>query len=206
MIQYSVVMLGNPTDETQPKKAYARAQIADVMDLDAFAAHISDHNSVYDRGDVYAVLIKAVKCLKELVLDGKKVCLGDLGSFSISLASKGAANSGEFGSDNITMVTMCWDKGAVLKNMVKDAVFKQVSTRAAQAAALKAQKAGKTTASWDDNANAGEGTGTGSGTGTGDGTGTDTGTGGGTGTDTGGGDGTGTDTGGGDGSGDGNIG
>src|SRR5574344_919241 len=62
MIPYSITMLGNPSDAGKPKKAYARAQFSNVMTLDDFAGHISDHNNVYDKGDVYAVLTKAVSC------------------------------------------------------------------------------------------------------------------------------------------------
>jgi predicted histone-like DNA-binding protein len=196
-------MLGNPLDASKPKKAYARAQVTNAMSLDDFAAHISDHNNVYDKGDVYAVLSKAVGCLRELVLDGKKVCLGDLGSFTASLASKGAATADDFTAANIKRVTMVWEKGESLKDMQVDAKFEQVSSRAAQAAALKAQKEGKTTASWDTVAGSdtgsavtpgtgtsGSGSGTGtSGSGTGTGSGSDSGTGSGSGSGTGSGEG-----------------
>lgn len=216
MINYSIALLENPQDKTKPKKAYARAQAGELVSLEQFAAHISDHNSVYDKGDVYAVLCKAVSCLREHVLAGKKVCLGDLGCFTACLTSKGAATAEEFSAANITGVTMSWQKGDNLRDMLADATFRQVSTRAAQAAALKAQKEGKTTATWDTVSGSGTGsvvtpgtgtsdTGSGSGSGSGTGTGTGTGSGSGTGTGTGSDSGSGSGSGSGTGSGEGNV-
>ena len=37
MINYSIVMRGNPTDKTVAKKAYASAQSSEVMGIDRFA-------------------------------------------------------------------------------------------------------------------------------------------------------------------------
>ena len=37
MINYSIVMRGNPTDKTVAKKAYASAQYSEVMDINRFA-------------------------------------------------------------------------------------------------------------------------------------------------------------------------
>lgn len=186
-------MITNTMDENKGKKAYAHAQASEKMTLDEFAEHISSHNCVYDKADVSAVLVKAVKCLRELLLDGKKVSLGDLGEFYATVGSEGANSVAEFENKNVTSVSAVWDKGERLKEMLADAALQQVTTRATQKASLKAHKAGQTSASWDTaDVNDGEGdsqvdtgNGTGSGTGTGTGTGTDTGTGTGAGTDTG---------------------
>ena len=50
MINYSIVMRGNPTDKTVAKKAYASAQYSEVMDINRFAEHIASHGCVYKRG------------------------------------------------------------------------------------------------------------------------------------------------------------
>ena len=49
MINYSIVMRGNPTDKTVAKKAYASAQYSEVMDINRFAEHIASHGCVYKR-------------------------------------------------------------------------------------------------------------------------------------------------------------
>lgn len=152
MINYIVYERGNPQDRTQPKKLYAKAQYTDVVDLEEFARHISEHNNVYDEGDIHAVLLKMVKCLRELVLEGKKVDLGVLGTFSAVLTSTGADSAEEFSVRNITSVSLAWDKGKRLDNMLPEATLNQVTTRAIQSAALKAHKAGKGSASWGDTA------------------------------------------------------
>ncbi len=142
-------MRGNPLDLSQPKKAYGRVQLAKVMDIDEFAEHIATHGCKYDRGDIYAVLVSAGRCLRELVLQGNKVSLGDLGSFYPTLSCDGAESMEAFSAANIKSVTMNWDKPLKMENMLSDAEFVQVSSRAAQAATLKAEKAGKTNATWE---------------------------------------------------------
>ena len=71
------------------KKYYATAVPGDAMTFDEFVTHISTHNSPYSRGTVNGVLMDTLDCLKELVLDGKSVRLGDLGLFSIGITSRG---------------------------------------------------------------------------------------------------------------------
>ena len=51
---------------------------------------MSEHNSPYSRGVIHGVLTDMLDCVKELVLDGKSVRLGDLGLFSVGIKSKGA--------------------------------------------------------------------------------------------------------------------
>ena len=60
MINYSIVMRGNPTDKTVAKKAYASAQYSEVMDINRFAEHIASHGCVYKRSDIVAILTMSV--------------------------------------------------------------------------------------------------------------------------------------------------
>ena len=87
MINYSIVMRGNPTDKTVAKKAYASAQYSEVMDINRFAEHIASHGCVYKRSDIVAILTMSVDCMREQLLAGQKIQLGDLGSFYISINS-----------------------------------------------------------------------------------------------------------------------
>ena len=77
-------------------------------------------------------------------LEGKKIRLGELGDFSLSLSSKGAETAEKFSSQNIQRVTVCWEPGSEFRNLLADAEFNLVATRSAQAAVLKAIKEGKT--------------------------------------------------------------
>ena len=87
----------------------------------------------------------AVDCMREQLLEGKKIRLGDLGDFSVSLSSKGAETADKFSAQNITGVNVVWDCGQEFKNLIADAEFNLVASRSAQAAVLKAIKAGETT-------------------------------------------------------------
>ena len=61
---------------TEERRAFAVAQYAEVMTIEKFAKHIATHGCVYSRADISAILYMAVDCMRELLLDGKKVRLG----------------------------------------------------------------------------------------------------------------------------------
>ena len=86
----------------------------------------------------------AVDCMREMLLEGKKIRLGDLGDFSLLLGSKGAESADKFTAQNITQVKVQWEPGKEFKNLIDDAEFNLVASRSAQAAVLKAIKEGKT--------------------------------------------------------------
>ena len=128
---------------TEERRAFAVAQYAEVMTIEKFAKHIATHGCVYSRADISAILYMAVDCMRELLLDGKKVRLGDLGDFSVSLSSRGAADAQSFTAQNITDVKVVWDAGCEFKTLLADAEFNLVASRAAQAKVIKAIKAGE---------------------------------------------------------------
>ena len=130
---------------TEERRAFAVAQYAEVMTIGKFAKHIATHGCVYSRADISAILYMAVDCMRELLLEGKKIRLGDLGDFSVNLSSKGAETADKFTAQNITGVNVMWDPGMEFKNLLADAEFNLVASRSAQAAVLKASKAGQTT-------------------------------------------------------------
>lgn len=128
---------------TEVQKTFAVAQYSEVMTIEKFAKHISSHGCVYSRADISVILYMAVDCMREQLLEGKKIRLGDLGDFAVSLSSKGAADASTFTAQNITDVKVFWEPGAQFKNLITDAEFNLVASRAAQAKVLKALKAGE---------------------------------------------------------------
>ena len=130
--------------KTEKQNAFAISQYTDVMTIEKFAKHITSHGSVYSRADISAILYMAVDCMREMLLEGKKIRLGDLGDFSLLLASKGAETADKFTAQNITNVKVQWNPGQQFKNLLDDAEFNLVASRSAQAAVLKAIKEGKT--------------------------------------------------------------
>ena len=130
--------------KTEKQNAFAISQYTDVMTIEKFAKHITSHGSVYSRADISAILYMAVDCMREMLLEGKKIRLGDLGDFSILLSSKGAETADKFTAQNITNVKVQWEPGQQFKNLLDDAEFNLVASRSAQAAVIKAIREGKT--------------------------------------------------------------
>ena len=94
--------------KTEKQNAFAVSQYTDIMTIEKFAKHITSHGSVYSRADISAILYMAVDCMREMLLEGKKVRLGDLGDFSVLLTSKGAEDADKFTAQNITDVKVQW--------------------------------------------------------------------------------------------------
>ena len=145
MIDYSVYLQSNPMDDTAAPKAYAKAQMHELMTFGKFIEHISKHNGVYTRGTVRGVVVDMCECLVEMLLEGKKVQLGELGSFWVSLASEGAATMEEFTASKIKAVNIIFTPGSDFENLIGRAEFNLVASRVAQAATLKTEKAGGST-------------------------------------------------------------
>ena len=120
-------------------KAYARAQVKEVMTFRQFVDHIASHGG-HKRGQVKGVLSDMCSCLVEQLLEGKKILLDELGDFWISLTSIGADSCEAFTSKNITGVNIVFTPGIDFQNLINDAEFSLVASRIAQTATLKAEK------------------------------------------------------------------
>lgn len=144
MINYSTFMQVNPANRDEAPKAHARAQVNEVMTLRDFTKHIADHGG-YSRGKVNGVISDMCACLVEMLLEGKKVQLGDLGDFWITLNSKGADSCQAFTAGMITGINVVFSPGKDFEGMLGKATFAPVASRAAQAATLKAEKTGEKT-------------------------------------------------------------
>ena len=146
MIDYSVGARPNPREKEMPHKYYACAQVSETVSMTDFCRHIASHGSVYSRADIMSVLTQTVDCIREMLLDGKKIELGDLGAFYISLSSKGTLTAEEFNPNiHIKNVKVIWSPGSDFKNILGSASFNLVSNRRAQRLLLKAITSGDTT-------------------------------------------------------------
>lgn len=63
-----------------------------IVDIPALAKHIAGHGSIYTEDVILGVLNKMAFCLKELMLEGKKIKLSDIAIFSAEVVSTGAAS------------------------------------------------------------------------------------------------------------------
>lgn len=134
-------MLPNPVDKTAAPKAYAKAQANEVMTFRNFTQHIADHGG-YSRGKVKGIVSDMCACLVEMLLQGKKVQLDELGDFWLSLTCEGAESCEAFSADNIKGINIIFSPGVDFENLINKAEFTPVASRAAQAATLKAEKLG----------------------------------------------------------------
>ena len=138
-------MWKNPTVENAVEKAYAKNQVSEIWTLEKFSKHIADHNGVYSRGTVKGVISDMCECMVEQLLNGNKIQLGELGTFGISISSVGADSIEKFTARNIKAVNILFAPGVDFENLLGRAEFNLVASRTAQAATLKAEKAGETT-------------------------------------------------------------
>ena len=144
MINYSISIQstkpGTKKAEITETKAYGVAQVSEVIDINGFAKHIANHGCVYSKGDIVGLLTIAVSCLRELMLEGKRVKLGDLGDFQPRLKTKGAVTTEDFNVGNIKAVNVGWTPGREFVNLRDEANFQLVPTRKAQSDAIEVIK------------------------------------------------------------------
>ena len=101
-IKYRKIKRTPQTGENAGKELWYATVVTDrEMNFEEFVDHISSHNSPYSRGTVHGVMMDILDCLKELILDGKSVRLGDLGLFSIGMSSRG-----EVSRDKVTSASV----------------------------------------------------------------------------------------------------
>ena len=153
MIDYAVAMLKNPFHPEEPAKAYAFLQSRATLTIDEIADHMVSHGCNYDRGDVIAILVKLVSCSKELMLDGYRIELGDLGKLYLTCQSEGALDKEKFSRSNIKSINVHFTSSKQFIDLIQRVSLHKVPTRKAVAAALEAELSGQTSADWsaDDN-------------------------------------------------------
>ena len=79
-----------------------------------------------------SILTMAVDCMREQLLAGQKIQLGDLGDFSISINSIGAESSAAYNpAIHARKLNVNWSAGTRFRNLLEDAVFNLVATRKA---------------------------------------------------------------------------
>ena len=137
------------TGHEDTQRVYATAQSDNSFSLNQFAEHIASHGSVYSRDVIAGVLMKAVDCMQEKLLEGYKVVLGDLGAFYITLSNKNWQELPEDPADyqpedHVRRLTVNWWRGSKMRNLLSMAEFNLVANRKQQAALLAAVKAGET--------------------------------------------------------------
>ena len=160
-LKYSLCMRPNPAHPEEPEKAYANLQLNGVLDINALAAHMTNHNSIYSKGTIVGVITDMCHCIKEAITEGNAVELGELGRLTPTITSEGTLPGTDaegnpktamemFTEANIKGVNVNYELGTGLDFKRDDFNFEYTTTRKAQAAAKKAQKKGQESADWSE--------------------------------------------------------
>lgn len=123
-------------------KWYGRIVHTETLSTEQFVNHICSHGSPFDRATITGVLVASCDCLVELVLDSKKVRLGDLGTFYLSAETEPGDSAEEFTDDNVKKVHLRF-----LPNLKQSYPLDSVSMRGKASFADLNSLAGKTESS-----------------------------------------------------------
>lgn len=126
MLRYKVYKFKSNGNQKANGKFYGRVT-HNVMEFDEFVHFLSVHNCVFSEGTIHGVLIEMLNSLRELLLDGKAVRLGDLGIFSIGAATKGEEKAEDFDAENFKGVRLNLHLGRRFraKKLLADARFRE---------------------------------------------------------------------------------
>lgn len=107
----------------------------EAMTFAEFIQHLAGHNASFTEGTFYAVLTDTMNCLRELLLLGKAVRLGDMGIFSLGAVTEGTETAKDIDKEhrtgfhvaNIKGLRVNWYLGKKfnVKQLYNDATFKE---------------------------------------------------------------------------------
>lgn len=120
-IKYSLTAhSSSPSDPDAKWLVYPRVQYSEVMSLDELARHVSRHSGPFSRELVVGVLTATAACVREQLLAGKKVSLGDLGDFHLSLRSDGAPTADDYDPRaHVKRIDVCWQPSPEFQHLEK---------------------------------------------------------------------------------------
>lgn len=144
-LDYSIAAMRNPAHPDEPSKWYAFLQYRGTLDIKGISSHIASHGCVYDKADIAAIITKLVDCTKELMLEGYRLQLGDLGKMFLTCSSAGTLTADAFTSDSIRALNVNFQASDEFEDILRKAVFNNVASRRGQEAVKAAEKAGETT-------------------------------------------------------------
>lgn len=140
-INYSLsARVVNPTENASEKKIFAIAQYNNILSLRDLAAHIVAHGSPFSKGAILGILTDTVVCIRENLLLGNKVELGDMGAFYVTLSGNGADTAEDYSTSLIKSVNVRWKPSCEFKDLLNESQFRLVATRELQAESRKEMK------------------------------------------------------------------
>ena len=95
------------TSETETAgKMYARVSYKQTMDLHDMAQHMAEHNTAFSEGLIVGVLTDFVKCVREMVLNGNTVKVGNLAIFKATVEANALDTLYDAEQDKVASATI----------------------------------------------------------------------------------------------------
>ena len=106
MIELYLSKVTESSETETAGKMYARVSYKQAMDLHDMAHHMAEHNTAFSEGLIVGVLTDFVKCVREMVLNGNTVKVGNLAIFKATVESNGLEVLYDAQSDKVASATM----------------------------------------------------------------------------------------------------
>ena len=106
MIELYLSKVTENSETEMAGKMYARVSYKQTMDLHDMAHHMAEHNTAFSEGLIVGVLTDFVKCVREMVLNGNTVKVGNLAIFKATVESNGLEVLYDAQSDKVASATI----------------------------------------------------------------------------------------------------
>ena len=127
-VKYSVIPRINPRDRESEPKFYAQVKTSGEVTLREMCDRIQQSCTV-TKADVHAVLVAMEDVFVDALKGGEIIRLGDLGTFRVSLSSKGSLTEKEYTSSLITKSRIIFRPGSVLSDALANLSFSKLTDK-----------------------------------------------------------------------------
>ena len=128
MIPYYVMTTkGGKSKGGSSRKAFARMPPTEKVEMRELLDNMVRKGSVASKGLMQGFLCDIFDSLVYFLLEGRRVTLDEIGSFSLSLKSEATASADEFNKDNIKGVNVVFTPSRKMKECLANAEFKRIS-------------------------------------------------------------------------------
>lgn len=100
MLRYRIIKNQIKTSPAYGK--YYGKLLHEILTYEEFIEHLAAHNTSFTEGTFQAVLTDTMNCLRELLLLGKAVRLGDMGIFSLGAITEGTETAKDIDKEHKT--------------------------------------------------------------------------------------------------------
>ena len=106
MIELYLSKVTESSETETAGKMYARVSYKQAMDLHDMAHHMAEHNTAFSEGLIVGVLTDFVKCVREMVLNGNTVKVGNLAIFKATVEANALDTLYDAEQDKVASATI----------------------------------------------------------------------------------------------------